>query len=232
MSDSDLKWLCQVCGNENTGDFCCECGVKKPKNADISIPPEPSVNNNFLSDNIIDHLFAGTPQMPAFGMMSEPYFMTLYKTRKDNKYLIKSRCNCGCYTCCNIFDPKEITQWVDEKYAVCPYCNSPTIVGDAAYDSVDLSVLDKLNKYYIKKECVDGYKPSGHSCDDSPWICPKCNSEVKGGLYCFTCGTRNPGAVADIPDTEEEPQTWVCHKCGAQVKGSAFCHECGSKKSD
>ena len=163
-------------------------------------------------------------------MMSEPFFMTLYKTRKDNRFLPKSRYNCGCYTCCKIFSPKEITTWIEDKYAVCPHCDNPTIVGEITFESVDPQILDKINRYYVKKECVDGYTPAEYTYDDSPWICPVCKAEVKGGLYCFTCGTRNPNAIKDELNTAKDPVSWICPNCGTAVKSAHFCPECGTEK--
>ena len=232
MPGIDQKWFCQLCGFENTGRFCCECGAEKPENVDTSKPPENPVNNGSPSDYDVSHFFSASPFKPAFGMMSEPFFMTLYKTREENRSLVKSRYNCGCYTCCKVFDPKEITQWVDEKYAVCPYCNSATVVGDASFDSVDAQLLDKINRCFIKKEVFSDYTPPQFTCDDSPWICPTCNSQVKGGLYCFTCGTKNPKAInVDAADADKQ-ESWVCPNCNSEVKGSVYCHECGNKKPD
>ena len=38
---------------------------------------------------------------------------------------------CGCFYCLEIFNPSEITEWVDDKgnTAICPYCNIDSIIG-------------------------------------------------------------------------------------------------------
>lgn len=169
MSQSNDIWVCQICGHENTGCFCCECGWVKPgyvKNSTAahSSGGDPSVTSNdsdnkapvILPPNFVQPSFPYPypypDQMPARGMMCEPPFRS------------------------------------------------------------------------------DDNSSSGYTCDNDPWVCPRCGCEVKGGLYCFTCGARNPRAVSNTAQSEGEQETWVCNNCGAQVNGSAFCHECGSKK--
>ncbi len=36
---SEGEWLCKICGNRNSGRFCCECGSVRPK-------PEPKMAPN------------------------------------------------------------------------------------------------------------------------------------------------------------------------------------------
>jgi NAD-dependent SIR2 family protein deacetylase len=46
--------------------------------------------------------------------------------------LLASR-SCGCFKCLKIFSPDEVKEWSDHgKTAVCPYCHTNTVIGDAS----------------------------------------------------------------------------------------------------
>ena len=70
-------------------------------------------------------------------------FIHAITATNDNFDVIQSSQKCGCYKCGRIFAPHEITEWVDDinlmpddspniKTALCPYCDSDTVLGDAA----------------------------------------------------------------------------------------------------
>lgn len=42
---------------------------------------------------------------------------------------------CGCFYCCAVFAPSEITNWTDEwdgvgRTAMCPHCGVDSVIGD------------------------------------------------------------------------------------------------------
>jgi len=66
------------------------------------------------------------------------------------KELQKSKI-CGCFYCEKIFDPNEITEWIQdsELTAVCPYCNIDSVIGDASGIPITKKFLKEMNKYWF-----------------------------------------------------------------------------------
>lgn len=51
------------------------------------------------------------------------------KMSMKNKNSIQASVFCGCYSCLNIFNPSEITQWTDNSQtAICPKCNVDSVL--------------------------------------------------------------------------------------------------------
>jgi hypothetical protein len=65
---------------------------------------------------------------------------------------------CGCFNCLAIFDPREITEWVDSWNpfvedggitAICPYCDMDTIIGDGSGYPMTRVFLREMREVYL-----------------------------------------------------------------------------------
>lgn len=65
------------------------------------------------------------------------------KLMKDEK--------CGCFFCLRIFNPKEITEWIKDKYgtAICPYCGVDSVIGESSGYPITKEFLDKMYIYWF-----------------------------------------------------------------------------------
>lgn len=82
----------------------------------------------------------------------------MYELREAHKHLgrnkeelLKSE-KCGCCYCCNIFNPKEIEEWVDENgtTALCPHCDIDAVIGDkSGFDVTDEKFLKEMMKKWF-----------------------------------------------------------------------------------
>lgn len=159
MNGNDPKepWKCNRCGFENTsGLYCVKCDASK-------------LNNNGVFGQILG-ASQQTPAMvstqPAFGLADPPDFVMLAEMRRfTNKSLKSDSSLCGCYTCCKQFDSSEITVWNDD-FAVCPYCQSDTVVAKPKKDTDFGELLDKMNRFHIKLETVDGCRSARCKIED------------------------------------------------------------------
>lgn len=144
--DCAEPWKCTQCGFENTSGLYCEkCDASKP-----SEDKAPSWFDPMVS-----------PQ-PAFGLAPFPDFIELEQMRRyQNKTLKDDPKTCGCYTCSRIFESTEITTW-NGDFAVCPYCESDTVVAKPEKDTDFAELLDKMNRFHIKNERVDTWRKSGY----------------------------------------------------------------------
>ncbi|KAA8734550.1 cytoplasmic protein [Acinetobacter qingfengensis] len=60
--------------------------------------------------------------------------------------LLASR-SCGCFKCLKIFSPNEVHEWSDQgKTAVCPYCKTNTVIGDASKYPINNDFLMTMQK--------------------------------------------------------------------------------------
>ncbi len=59
---------------------------------------------------------------------------------------------CGCFYCLKIFNPKEIKDWVEDRYdktALCPYCGIDSVIGEYTGFPITYEFLEKMNKYWF-----------------------------------------------------------------------------------
>lgn len=58
---------------------------------------------------------------------------------------------CGCFYCCKIFSPKEITFWLNEGSgtALCPYCGIDSVIGESSGFPITEEFLNKMNEHWL-----------------------------------------------------------------------------------
>ncbi len=59
--------------------------------------------------------------------------------------------NCGCFYCLEIFNPKEISDWVMDTSgtAICPYCDIDSIIGESSGYPITKDFLEKMREYWF-----------------------------------------------------------------------------------
>ena len=58
---------------------------------------------------------------------------------------------CGCFYCAEIFDPKLITEWVNDTSgtAVCPFCGVDSIIGQSSGYPITKEFLEKMKRHWF-----------------------------------------------------------------------------------
>lgn len=58
---------------------------------------------------------------------------------------------CGCFYCLKIFNPKEITDWIEDKNgtAICPYCGIDAVIGESSGFPITEEFLLKMKNYWF-----------------------------------------------------------------------------------
>ena len=62
---------------------------------------------------------------------------------------------CGCFYCCRVFSPSEITEWLDdgetdsEKTALCPYCGIDSVIGSKSGFPINAEFLHRMNQRWF-----------------------------------------------------------------------------------
>ena len=68
----------------------------------------------------------------------------------DNRKALLKDSVCGCFHCGKIFPPTEIVRYLDEGNgtAVCPYCNTDSVIGESSGYPITDAFLEKMNKLW------------------------------------------------------------------------------------
>ena len=58
---------------------------------------------------------------------------------------------CGCFYCCRIFHPSEITEWIEDTSgtAVCPFCGVDSIIGESSGYPITEEFLERMRKRWF-----------------------------------------------------------------------------------
>ncbi len=62
---------------------------------------------------------------------------------------------CGCFYCCQIFAPNEITEWIDEGpdgeglTALCRKCDVDSVIGDKSGFPITQEFLQRMKSYWF-----------------------------------------------------------------------------------
>ncbi len=68
----------------------------------------------------------------------------------NNIKALKNSDRCGCFYCKSIYDPKEITDWVDSgKTALCPHCGIDSVIYDTEKYPLTTAFLRKMHDYWF-----------------------------------------------------------------------------------
>ena len=82
--------------------------------------------------------------------------ITAVKSAFENKNELLTANKCGCYYCLKIFDPKEIHNYTYEdrktkesKTALCPYCNTDTVIPENDICTITTELLQEIKNYWL-----------------------------------------------------------------------------------
>lgn len=68
-----------------------------------------------------------------------------------NKEQIEKSEKCGCFSCCEIFTPSEITDYLPDEppTAECPFCHTDSVIGEASGFPITQDFLKKMKKRWF-----------------------------------------------------------------------------------
>ena len=68
-----------------------------------------------------------------------------------NKEQLEQSKVCGCFSCCSIFPPSEIMDYIPDEppTAECPYCYVDSVIGDASGFPITKEFLRKMKKRWF-----------------------------------------------------------------------------------
>lgn len=77
--------------------------------------------------------------------------LDLHKKSIYNKEELDKVDLCGCFYCCEVFDPSEIKEYTDNgNTALCPYCKVDSVIPLNKNDEESKEILQKMYGYFFK----------------------------------------------------------------------------------
>lgn len=69
----------------------------------------------------------------------------------NNKEQLLKDDQCGCFYCLRIFNPSEITEWIDDTAgtALCPYCGVDSIIGTNSGYLITKEFLEEMQYHWF-----------------------------------------------------------------------------------
>ena len=87
----------------------------------------------------------------------EPDYVVAHRYSNNHKEALQHDKKCGCFDCLTIFDPKEITEWLEDdnpcdRYgtAICPYCGIDSVIGESSGFPITKEFLQKMKDYWMR----------------------------------------------------------------------------------
>ena len=78
-------------------------------------------------------------------------FIEAHKFSINNTRDLEKDRKCGCFFCLRIFDPQEITEWIEDVSgtAICPYCGIDSVIGSYTGYPITPAFLEKMHRYWF-----------------------------------------------------------------------------------
>lgn len=78
-------------------------------------------------------------------------YIEAHKYSMNHRKELESDTICGCFYCLNIFNPKEITEWINDssETAICPYCGVDSVIGSYTGYPITKEFLKKMYQYWF-----------------------------------------------------------------------------------
>lgn len=78
-------------------------------------------------------------------------YIEAHKFSMNNRNELNSDTICVYFYCLKIFNPKEITKWIDDTSgtALCPYCGIDSIIGEYTGYPITQEFMEKMYQYWF-----------------------------------------------------------------------------------
>lgn len=81
--------------------------------------------------------------------MNKQDIIKAHKFSSYHKMELEIKQKCGCFYCLKIFDSTEITEWIFDHTATCPYCGIDSIIGEYSGYPVTTEFLENMRIYWF-----------------------------------------------------------------------------------
>lgn len=83
-------------------------------------------------------------------------FYYIFRESKYNEDIIRNSVMCSCFSCGKKFFSSDIRDWAiyedgEKKTAICPLCDSDTVIPDDGRGDISRELLDEANRFYKER---------------------------------------------------------------------------------
>lgn len=78
--------------------------------------------------------------------------LKIHKLSSNHQELLMKEDICGCFYCVSIFNPKLITDWIEDDNdltAICPYCGIDSIIPKHYGYQLNKELLEEMREYFF-----------------------------------------------------------------------------------
>ena len=83
-------------------------------------------------------------------------FFEAHKFSNNHMEQLKKDLVCGCFYCCKLFSPSEISEWIIadndcDRFgtAICPYCGIDSVIGESSGFPITEEFLEQMRKHWF-----------------------------------------------------------------------------------
>lgn len=78
-------------------------------------------------------------------------YIEAHKYSSNHKENLVQDKKCGCFYCLEVFNPKEINDWIEDKSgtAVCPYCGIDAVIGESSGYPINKEFMQKMSDHWF-----------------------------------------------------------------------------------
>lgn len=85
--------------------------------------------------------------------MAKPDYIEAHRHSDGHESELKASEICGCFGCVSVFAPEDIEEWIeetnsDQNTALCPFCQTDSVIGSQAGYPITVEFLEKMRKYW------------------------------------------------------------------------------------
>lgn len=87
--------------------------------------------------------------------MNEPDYIRAHTHSSNHREELVKSDLCGCFYCLEVYNPAEITDWIDEDEngiglcALCPRCGIDSVIGSASGYAITKDFLRKMHQHWF-----------------------------------------------------------------------------------
>lgn len=84
--------------------------------------------------------------------MKNKGIISAHKYCTSNQKMLEKDRLCGCFYCLKIFDPQQITDWIEDKgglTAICPFCGIDSVIDESSGYPITDEFLKDMNEYWF-----------------------------------------------------------------------------------
>jgi len=86
--------------------------------------------------------------------MATPDIIRAHRHSSRHRDEVLASAQCGCFYCCAVFAPSEITKWIDDwegvgQTAMCPHCGIDSVIGDESGYPVTRVFLAEMKAHWF-----------------------------------------------------------------------------------